>query len=310
MLLNHLFLCRGQRLRLVEKSFHSRGVTVRLDQGVQCLYQVPGRRVHLRLEARVHVVRRPAAPLLPARYQLEFHHTLGAQRHLHPAVAILRRFGHENADALLQFGQHFGIVDHLVEMRRGNLLLALAHQHQIHRQFFARRLERHERAQEGVLGSLLIHGAAAHAHRAQARLFHQARLERRRTPLLRHELLHVVHEVDPDRGARTGIDLAEHSGLARGGDELHAGKAGVLRELRHVLRPLRVVAVLGRNRRQRDPVLQPLQILGVHLRDLRQYRRLVRIPCWAAASTAAGAAASAKPETVPCTNSRLLKSRT
>jgi hypothetical protein len=31
---------------------------------------------------------------------------------------------------------------------------------------------------------------------------------------------------------------------------------------------------------------------------------------WAAASTAAGAAASAKPVTVPCTNSRLLKSRT
>jgi len=63
---DHLLLRRGQRFRLLEETFHSRRVAIFLDQGVQRLNEVPSRRIHLRLEARMNIVRRPAAPLLPA----------------------------------------------------------------------------------------------------------------------------------------------------------------------------------------------------------------------------------------------------
>jgi hypothetical protein len=143
--------------------------------------------------------------------------------------------------------------------------------------FLPDRLEGHERAQEGILRSFLVHRAASHAHRPQPGLLHQARFQRRRTPFRRHELLHVVHEVNGQGGLRAHIHAAEHAGLARRRYQLHIGESGLLGQLRHVLGALRIVAVLRGNRRQRDPLLQALQVLIVHFRHLRQHRRLVRI---------------------------------
>ena len=155
---------------------------------------------------------------------------------------------------------------------------AFAHQHQVHGELAARGLESHERGEERVLGSLLVDRAAPHAHGAEPLLLYQPPLERRGAPLLGHELLDVVHEIDADRGACAGVDRSEHAGLARSRHDLHPGEAGLARQLRHVLRPLRVVAVLGRDRGQRDPVLQALDVGGVHLRDPGEHRCLVRAP--------------------------------
>ena len=114
---HHPLLRRGQRLRVLEEPFDRRRVTIRPDQSVQRLHQVPARGIDLRLEARVHIVGRPAAPALSARDQLELHHALGAERHQYAAVAILARLGHEDPGALVQLGQHLRGHDELLEVR-------------------------------------------------------------------------------------------------------------------------------------------------------------------------------------------------
>ena len=146
--LDHLLLRRGQRFCLFEKAIHGRRVPVLFNQRIQCLNEMPCRRVHLRLEARMYIVRRAAAPLLPARYQFQFDHSLGAEGHLNPAIAILARLRHEDAHALLQLRHDFRIFDHFLKMRRGNFLFTLANQHEIDGQFFPSRLESHQRTQE------------------------------------------------------------------------------------------------------------------------------------------------------------------
>ena len=107
-------------------------------------------------------------------------------------------------------------------------------------------------------------------------LVDDARLQRRRRPLRRVVLLDVVHEVQADRGRRAGIERGEHAGLAVGLDDLDVLEAGLARQLRHVLGALLGVEVLGRDRRQRDPVLQRLHRRIVALRHLRADRVAIR----------------------------------
>src|SRR3546814_2294392 len=83
-------------------------------------------------------------------------------------------------------------------------------------------------------------------------------LERPRAPLGHIELLHFVHEVNTDRVLRAGIERGEHPRLAIGVDDLDLLETGVAGQLRHVLRTFARVEVFGRDRRHRDPVLQPL----------------------------------------------------
>ena len=85
------------------------------------------------------------------------------------------------------------------------------------------------------------------------------------------ELLHVVHEVDADARGRAGVEHAEHAGLAGGRNDLDVRESGIARQLGHVLRPLREVAVFGGDGRQRDPVLQGLDCLVVHLGNLAEH---------------------------------------
>jgi len=184
-------------------------------------------------------------------------------------------------------------------MRRGDFFLAFAHENQIDGQLFPAGLEREEGAQKRILRPLLVDGAAAHADGPQPFLIDEAAFQRRRTPFSGHELLHVVHEVDRKRRGRARVERAENAGLAGGGYEFDAGESGGLGQFRHVLRPLRIVAVLGGDRRQRNPVLQPLDVLRMHLRNLREHGCLVRAFAEAAPKAATGAAASTAPDTAP-----------
>ena len=143
--------------------------------------------------------------------------------------------------------------------------------------FTFRGFERAQRAEERSLGTFLVHRTASHADLAQTFLVDDLAFERRRRPLRRIELLHVVHEVNADRRGRAGVDDSEDAGLAGGGHDLDVGESSLASQLRHVLRTLRIVAVLGRDRRQRDPFLQVLDVFVMHLRNLAQYRLHVGI---------------------------------
>src|SRR5207249_6748663 len=132
---------------------------------------------------------------------------------------------------------------------------ALAYQHQVHGELAAGGLEGEQRAQEGVLRTLLIHRATPHAHGAEALPPHESRLERWRAPFGGLELLHVVHEIDSHGGAGSRIELAEHSGFSGGAYELDAREARLACELRHVLGPLRVIPVRGGDRGPPAPSL-------------------------------------------------------
>ena len=102
------------------------------------------------------------------------------------------------------------------------------------------------------------------------------RLQRRRRPFRRVELFDVVHEVQADRGRRAGIERGVHAWLAAGLDDFDVLEAGLARQLRHVLGALLGIEVFGRDRRQRDPVLQRLHRRIVALRHLRADRVAIR----------------------------------
>lgn len=72
------------------------------------------------------------------------------------------------------------------------------------------------------------------------------------------ELLHVVHEVDAQRRGGPRVERGEDARLAGRRHERHAVEAGVPGEPGHVFGALGVVEVLGRDRRQGDPVAQHL----------------------------------------------------
>ena len=67
----------------------------------------------------------------------------------------------DHADAFLQRGLDLGLEDDLREVRRADLLLALAHEHEVHRELLARGLERMQRGEQRHLRSLGVRRAAA-----------------------------------------------------------------------------------------------------------------------------------------------------
>src|SRR5579872_137788 len=100
-------------------------------------------------------------------------------------------------------------------------------------------------AEEGRFRALLVHSAATDADPAQPFLVHNPPFERWRRPLRRVKLFHVVHKIDAEGGGRTGIKDAEDPRLARRWQNLDVRESGIASELRHVVRPLWIVAVLG-----------------------------------------------------------------
>src|ERR1051326_6872976 len=193
---------------------------------------------------------------------------LNTPTHFPSARSAPGRGGHEPPDPLPERRLDLGAVHELSDVRRADLLLALGDQHEVHGRLFPRAADRVQRREERCLGPLLVPGAAAHDHLAEALLVHDPCLERRRGPLRRVELLDVVHEVEPDslRGAR--IEHGEHARLAVGGHDRDRLKARVAKELRHALGSRGGVEALGRDRRERAPVLKSLHGLVVALGDL------------------------------------------
>lgn len=154
-------------------------------------------------------------------------------------------------------------------MRRADLLFPFRHEHEVDRQLFSRPADRVEGRQKRGLRPLLVHGAAAHQHFAEAGLVDQRGVPRRRRPFGGIGLLDVVHEVQADRLRRSGIQRREHAGLAIGRHLRDLLKAGLARQAHHLRAPFDHPAVLGGDRRLPHPVLEALHPFGMALQDLR-----------------------------------------
>ena len=209
-----------------------------------------------------------APPLLTARDQLELDHSLGAQVDPDVAVGILRGEGHVDAGGLGQGRRDLGLSHDLREVDRADLLLALADQHQVDRRLTSGSAQRVQRRQERRLGPFLVHRAPADHHLAEARLVHQPRLPRRGGPLLRIDLLHVVHEVQAHALRRSRVERGENAGEPIGGHPLGALEARVAQHAQEELHALLPADALGGDGGLADPLLQALDGFAVALLDL------------------------------------------
>ena len=202
------------------------------------------------------VAERTAAPGLGGADQLHLDQPLGAEVDLHAAGRRLGGERHPDLVALFQRRLHFGSANHLGEVRRADLLLALGHQDDVHRRSATRCPQAMQRRQEGRLRTLLIYRPPADHHPAQPRALDDPRLQRRGRPFRRVELLDVVHEVHAHGARRAIVHGGEDAGPAVGLDDVGALEPGIPQQVGHMLRAFLDVAAFRGDRGKRDPVPQ------------------------------------------------------
>ena len=115
--------------------------------------------------------------------------------------------------------------------------------------------DRVERRQERALRPFLVHRAAPDDGLAQAGLVHQAPLPGRRGPLAGIDLLHVVHEVQPEGLRGAGVEEREDPRFPVGADAIRALEAGVAEQLDHQLYAFLAADVLRGDGGLVDPLL-------------------------------------------------------
>src|SRR5882757_8796012 len=246
-----------------------------LNQGAERLHQVPGRRIDLRLETRMNVLLRTTSPLFTAGHEFQFDDTLRTKCDLEAAIGILigarQQHAHTGLQCLEDIWGHYNFA----EMWRADFLFPLANEYQVDRQLFTGRIERHQGAQKRILRTLLVHRTASHADRSELFFGYQSAFQWRRAPLICHELFDVIHEVDGESGRGAGVQPAKNTRLPRGWYQPHVRKARLSSQIRHVFGALRIIAIFRCDRWKRDPFLQPLDVLGMHLRNLSEYRLFI-----------------------------------
>jgi len=187
------------------------------------------------------------------------------------AVGCLRSRGHENAHDFPERGLDLRTPHDLGEMRRADLLFAFSHHDQVDRQFLPGATDGMQSRQKRRLGALLINGAASNQHFAEAGFVHHARFPGWRRPLRRVNLLHVVHEIEPQCPRRSRIERGKDSGLAVGGNFRDLLEACIAKHLHGELATFVHSAILRGNRGLLDPRLEPEQGFVMPLGDLRTY---------------------------------------
>ena len=151
-------------------------------------------------------------------------------------------------------------------MDRSDLLFAFSDEHQVHRRLAAGATQRMQSGQKRRLRTFLVHRAAPDQHLAESGLVDDARFPRRRRPLARIDLLHVVHEVEAERPGRACVERREHSGKTIRRDALGALESRVLQHAQEELNAFLATDAFRRNGRLVDPFLKPLY------KRLRPYR--------------------------------------
>jgi hypothetical protein len=130
-----------------------RGIPVGGDQRSERLHEVERRAVEPCPVARVDVLLGTPSPSLAARHQLQLDDALGAERHRHGAVRVLRRRGHEDARAALESGAHLGPPHDLLEVRRADLFLPLRDEDEVDGRLPPCAVDRMESREERRLGA-------------------------------------------------------------------------------------------------------------------------------------------------------------
>ena len=150
-------------------------------------------------------------------------------------------------------------------------LFALGDEDQIHRRLASGVLESDQSRQQCRLRAFLICSAAANDNFSESRFVDQAGFKRRRRPFGRIGLFHVVHEIQPVGARCAGIQYRENAGLPIRIDALHAIESGFAQIAHGEIAALRHAAILSRDRRLADPLLQPRHRFVVMLFDFGVY---------------------------------------
>src|ERR1700681_3814917 len=114
---NHLLLTFCKWLCQIEESRDGRCMPILLNQGVERLHQVPGRRIDLSLEARMNVLLRTTSPLFTAGHEFQFDDTLRAKFDPKAALGFLIRAWEQNTRAGLQRLEDVGGHHDFAKMR-------------------------------------------------------------------------------------------------------------------------------------------------------------------------------------------------
>ena len=127
-------------------------------------------------------------------------------------------------------------------------------------------------ARKAASGPFWFDGAAADDALAEPRLVHDRRVERGRGPLGRVHLLDVVHEVEATVRGAPASSVAKTPGWPSVGTRTARSKPASRQHPDQEVAALRHPAVLGRDGRLPDPLLQPRDRLVVPLRNLGEDR--------------------------------------
>ena len=214
-LLETVALLFRERLHAVGEPLHQRRIAIVRDQRGEHLHVAPRRAVDAALVRPVDVgLHRPPAPRFAARGQLEVHAPFRSAAN---AGAAARRLIAAFADQRVDVREEVRVILHeLAQSEIHPLFVALGDEHEVHRQRTGDRLDGHQRVPVGELRPLRVGRAAPDHHLLVRRLFHQARLERRRRPRIglrdRHR---VVLPVDGNRARRAVVAFRVHDRIAR-----------------------------------------------------------------------------------------------
>ena len=252
---NHLLLSRGERPHLVHVVCDSRRIAARCYKRSERLHQVPCWTVGHCLKAGVHVLFWTASPAFAAGDQLEFYHALGAEIDCDLAIRILRGRRHEESRALFQSSKNIRATHNLRKMRGANLLLAFAHENEIHRRLAAGSLDRMQCSEKRCLWSLLVHCTASNNNFPKSGLVDQSSFKWRGRPLRRINLLHVVHKIKTNRLGRAIVHHCEDTRLSFGWDLRDLRKARLAQHVHHQPAAFLHPTILGGNRRLANPGL-------------------------------------------------------
>ena len=126
-----------------------------------------------------------------------------------------------------------------------------------------------QRRQERGLRSFLVDGPAADDDFAEPGFVHEGGFKRRRGPLGRISLLHVVHVVKAQRFRGARIQSGEDSRLAVGGDLCRLLEACFAQHTHHHVAALVHAAIFGSDGWLPDPILQALDGFVVAFFDFR-----------------------------------------